>query len=227
MMVRTSLLVLMIALTSACATAPTQPVALQPAFWDSPNQKVAIIMSEIPKPDVYLPGAGCLLCVAVAETNHASISNKVETFDTKELQSLPDELKQRIEKRGVEVVILQEKFSVAGLNTVQSKDNQAPKYDYSPLVKDSGITYLLVVDIQSLGIHRNYSGYVPVGDPQGWFSALGYLVNLRANTYAWYNPVQIFNSSDSAWDESPEFSGLTNAYYQAIAEGKAELTKDF
>ncbi|NHN38988.1 hypothetical protein G8764_16890 [Pseudomaricurvus alcaniphilus] len=227
MLFRVSLLLVLAALTSACATAPTQPIALQTEFWDTPNQKVGVVISEIPAPDVFLPGAGCLLCVAVAEGNHATLSKNVDTFDTSELQSLPEEIKHKLESKGLEVVVLSEKFSGKALKKIKSSDPQSPKFDYSSFANDSDITHLLVVEIQGLGIHRNYSSYVPVGDPQGWFSALSYMVDLRTNTYAWYKPVQIFKASDIVWDEPPAFPGLTNAYYQALAEGKSTLTNDF
>jgi hypothetical protein len=49
---------------------------------------------------------------------------------------------------------------------------------------------------------------------------VGYIVNLKNNTYEWYLPVLVTKAADQNWDEPPKFPGLTNAYFQALEIGK-------
>ena len=49
-------------------------------------------MTDLPTPDVFLLGANCLLCIAVAEANHQKISKHVDTFKTDDLSLVKSDL---------------------------------------------------------------------------------------------------------------------------------------
>jgi hypothetical protein len=99
--------------------------------------------------------------------------------------------------------------------------------DFSALKKKHNLDKILVINISSLGIWRNYSAYIPNGDPKAVVKGQGYLVNLKSNTYDWYQPVDVAKSAGGKWDEEPKFPGLTNAYFQAIELGKDVFLKTF
>ena len=50
------------------------------------------MITDLPTPDVFLLGANCLLCIAVAEANHQKMSKHVDTFKTDDLSLVKSDL---------------------------------------------------------------------------------------------------------------------------------------
>lgn len=225
--ISTIIVLIFTALVAGCAGTPQQPVYISENFWQSPDKKIGIIMSEVPAADVHLPGAACLLCIAVAEAANSSISKQVKDFSTESLHELPKSLAETLDKNHIPYVVIEEQIKVSALPKLSSKVPNTPKKDFSAFQSEHGITHLLVVDISLIGITRSYANYIPTSDPKGSFQAASYLVDLSNNTYTWYKPVSIQKSVVDGWDEPPTFPGLTNAYYQAIELGKEAILEPF
>ena len=113
------------------------------------------------------------------------------------------------------------------LPNFSSNAANATKKDFHGFQQKYAIDKLLVIDITTLGMLRNYSGYIPTSDPKGVLQGSGYLVNLKTNVYEWYLPVNVTKSAIGKWDEPPKFPGLTNAYFQAMEEGKDSFLNSF
>lgn len=221
-------LVLSAVFLSGCVSAPQKPVSLQQDFWEKSEKIIGVVMTKVPELDVYLPGAGCLLCIAVAEANHTKLSKHVDTLQPEGVANLKAKLIEILTNKEISAVALNEELDLEKLPEYKSKSNpDAAKYDFSKFQKEHNLTHLLVVDVRRLGIHRPYSSYVPTGDPKGHFSAVGYLVNLSDNTYAWYRPVEIYEGVTDVWDEPPKYPALTNSYYQALEAGKDSVLAAF
>ena len=221
--IATLIIVSLSAFLIGCAGTPQQPVDVSESFWQNPDKKVGIVMSAIPKANVHLPGAACLLCIAVAEAANSSISKQVESFGTESLDELPKVLSETLHQNQIPFVVINEPVIESSLPKFRSKEPNTPKRDFSEYKSNHDITHLLVVDVKQVGIIRNYANYIPTSDPQAIFNALSYLVDLNNNTYTWYKPVNIRKSVSDGWDEPPAFPGLTNAYYQAIELGKESI----
>ncbi|WP_226664087.1 hypothetical protein [Microbulbifer aggregans] len=214
------LLALGVVLLSGCAGTPQMPVTPDSMFWQQPSKRIGVAVSDVPNPNVYLPGASCLLCLAAAEVANSSLSKHTETLSTEDAQALKAELQKLLEAKNVEVVEVTEPLAVNKLPKFKSEVPNTAKRNFAAYKDRYNISHLLVLDINAVGMHRAYSGYVSTSDPKGYFSALGYLVDLSDNTYEWYKPVNVTKAATEEWDEAPTFPALTNAYYQAIAEGK-------
>lgn len=214
-------------LLSGCATAPQQPVQLDPSKLTSQNSRLGIAMTALPKIDTQLPGAGCLLCMAVASAANSELTTYTRTLPYEDLPTLKNSLADIIRNKGVDVTIIEEDLSIDGLPDNNSKGPVVAKKDFSSFKKKYNIDKLLVINITSLGFLRTYSAYIPTSDPQGALQGEGYIVNLSDNTYEWYMPVNILKSTDGKWDEPPKFPGLTNAYFQALEIGKDSFLNSF
>ena len=101
------------------------------------------------------------------------------------------------------------------------------KKDFTSLAQKYGIDKLVIIHIATLGFERKYAGYLPTSDPKGILRGTGYMVNLKSNTYEWYQPVEVIKSADKTWDEAPKYPGLTNAYFQVLELGKDSFLKPF
>ena len=210
-----------------CAGVPQNPVPLAPDTLSSKTSRIGVAMTPLPKIDTHLPGAGCLLCLAAASIANSSLTTHTQKLPYEDLPKLKNDMADLIRKKGSEVTVITEDFKIDTLPDFSAKGPNIATKDFSSLQKKHNIDKLLVVDITALGMSRNYSAYIPTSDPKGLLQGLGYLVNLNNNTYEWYLPVYITKSADGAWDESPSFPGLTNAYFQALEMGRDSFLKPF
>jgi hypothetical protein len=212
----------------ACASVPQQPVAFDAGAIAGSGNRVAIQMKVIPATDTSFPGAGCLLCIGVARAAHLDLSTQVQSLQPEDLNALPNRLAKVLRDDGAKVTVLDKPVDIGGLSSNAEKgENQmlTPK-DFRPLADKLGVDKLLVLDIRGQGVMRPYSAYVPTDVPRAYVSGIAYMVDLKTNTYIWYTAVENSRPADGAWNEPPSFPGLTNAYYQVLAETSDSLAND-
>lgn len=221
MKIRFVLILAVIALSAGgCASAPQQSVSFSREVIGSQGGRIGVAMTALPKVDTELPGASCLLCLAVASMANSSLTAHAQTLTYEDLPKLKNEVADLLRKKGANVTVIEENLDVNALPDFATKGPNIARKDFSALQKKYKIDKLLVIDITAMGFIRTYSAYVPTSDPKGMLRGTGYIVNLKSNTYDWYEPVSVTKSADQKWDEPPKFPGLTNAYFQALEIGK-------
>lgn len=218
-----------VTLLSGCAGPVQQPVNLASDYFSSGKVKtgrIGVVMSELPKPDTQFPGAGCLLCLAVANGAHSALSKEVQAFSTDELKPLPAALVAALKKQGLDAVLISEPLKVGDLPDLGAADptNKARK-NFGALKSKHGLDRLLVVHITNLGVWRSYSAYVPTDVPKAVLYGNVQLVDLGTHALEWYLPLALSRAADGAWDEPPKFPGLSNAYYQVLESGMNMVKK--
>lgn len=221
---RLSISAIAISVLSACSVVPQKDVALDPSAFKTSN-RIGVAMTELPKVDLALPGAGCLLCIAAATAMNATLNTYTKSLSYEDLPQLKTQLVQALSKKGQTAVLIEEPLDVSSLPDMSSKGPNIAIKDYSALKAKYNVDKVLVVNISALGLQRSYSSYVPTGAPFAYLNGTGYIINLANNTYEWYKPVQVSQGADGAWDEAPKFPGLTNAYYQTLELGKDAFLK--
>jgi hypothetical protein len=214
-------------LVSGCATVNQMPVALTQNSIDTHAGRIGVVMTALPKTDTYLPGASCLLCMAVASGMNSKLTAHAATLTYEDLPKLKNEVSNLLRKNGTVVTLIEEDLNLKALPDFSAQGPNIAKKDFSSLQRKHQIDKLLVIDITMIGFERTYSGYIPTSDPKGVFVGLGYIVNLKTNSYDWYQPVRVTKSADQAWDEPPTFPGLTNAYFQSLEIGKDQFLQPF
>jgi hypothetical protein len=219
-------LVSVCALLAGCAGTPQLPMSVSKDLLAS-KTRIGVVMTPLPKVDTEFPGAGCLLCMAAASLANRSLTVHVQTLTHEDLPKLKDDVAKLLQAKGLEAHVIAEPLDVKNLPSFGSKQPNFAVKDFSSLKAKYGVDKLLVIDIQVLGAERNYSAYIPTGDPKAVLRGTGYIVNLSNNALEWYQPLNVYKSADQKWDEPPKFPGLTNAYYQALEIGKDEITKPF
>ena len=214
-------------LLGGCVTAPQLPIALNQDTLSAKSGRVGVAMTVLPKADTSILGAGCLLCYATASAANADLTKHAETLPLEDLPKLKNEIADILRKKGTDVVVIPDPID---LKTLASNDKDGPnmaKYNFAPFQSKYKIDKLLMIDITALGFLRTYAQYFPTSDPKAYLQGAGYLVNLKTNAYEWYLPVSINKSADKAWDEPPQFPGLSNAYFQVLELGKDAYRKTF
>lgn len=216
---------------AACAGPVQPPVNLSSDYFSAGKAKtgrVGVLMAQLPKVDTEFPGAGCLLCIAVANGAHSALTKEVQTFSTTELTPLPGELVALLRKQGLDALLIEDAVKLSDLPDLGASDptNKARK-NFGALKTKHGIDRLLVVDITGLGVWRSYSAYVPQDVPKAVMVGTASLIDLRTHALDWYLPLSLSRAAEGAWDEPPKFPGLTNAYYQVLESGKDVIKKPF
>lgn len=212
---------------SGCAGTPQQNVELAPGALSAQWGRLGIAMTTMPKVDTYFPGADCLLCLATASLANSTLTSYTQTLPTEDLIKLKQEAADLIRKKGINVRLIEENLHLENLPAWNTEVPNVAKKDFVSLKNKYGIDKLLVMEVSSLDIRRNYSAYFPTGEPYAILQGAGYLVNLNNNTYEWYSRIHTVKNSDSKWDEPPAFPGLTNAYFQVIEISKDNYLKPF
>src|SRR5437867_8240887 len=182
----TAILAAAFLLLTGCAGMRQQPVALDPGLLSTKGDRIGVAMTALPKVDTHLPGAGCLLCMAVASTANSSLTKHTQTLPMEDLPKLKEAVAELIRKKGGEVTVIEEAINLENLPNFSSNADNATKKDFHGFQQKYAIDKLLVIDITTLGMLRNYSGYIPTSDPKGVLQGSGYLVNLKTNVYEWY-----------------------------------------
>lgn len=224
----TGLLLALVLLIAGCATPPQPPIDLSPEHAGrAKGSRVGVAVSALPKPDTQFPGAGCLLCIAIASANHSALTAHVQKLGTSELDPLKSDLVKLLNARGMQAVAIEAPLDVAAMPDRRDAPAGQARKDFSALKARHGIDRLLVVDVQSLGVWRSYSGYIPQGAPRAVVNGSALLVELGSHALEWYVPLDIGRAAEGEWDEPPRFPGLTNAYYQALELALDKVRKPF
>lgn len=205
---------------SGCAAKVQSPVSFAPAALKSGNQRVGVAMTQLPKPQVHVNGAGCLLCLMTATVANSGLNTHAGTLGLEDLPGLKEKAAAALQQKGVNAIVINEPLDVQSLLDAGAGSPNAANKNFAPLKQKYGVDSLLVLEVHSVGFVRNYSSYIATSDPKALVRGTGYMVNLNTNTYEWYLPIYVTKSADGKWDEPSAFPGLTNAYYQALELGK-------
>lgn len=211
-------------LLAGCVTPPQKPVALNAGF-AADKPKVGVAMTALPKPEMHLPGAGCLLCILAAQAANSDLSKHAETLTPEDLPALKEQAAAALRKRGLDVVVIADAVDLRALPDASAQGPNLARKNFAAFKTKWGVDQLVVLDVAQLGFERTYSAYIPTGEPRAVLRGAGYMVNLKTNAYEWYQPVEVRKGADGKWDEPKNFPGLTNAYFQAVELGKDSYLK--
>jgi len=215
-----------LAILGGCAsTPPQQPMTMQATALKAEAGRVGVAMSNVPKVDTQFPGAGCLLCMAAASAMNSSLTDHVRTLPPEDVPALKDRAASLIGAKGAKPVTIDAALDVSALPDFKSEVPNFARKDFRGLKDKHQIDKLLMIQINTIGMVRTYSAYIPTAEPKAVFNGTAYLVDLKTNALEWYHPFSVTKAADGAWDESPKFPRLTNAYFQALEMGKDEILR--
>ena len=153
-----------VVMLTACGTPPQTPVALTTKAFAAPSNRIGVVMLPLPVVDTQFPGAGCLLCMAAASVANSELTTYTKTLPYEELTQLNSQVAATLKKKGAQVTMI-EKIDLGALPDNGSKPNFARR-DFTSLKAKHNIDKLLVIQLLTVGIERNYSSYIPAGDPK-------------------------------------------------------------
>jgi hypothetical protein len=213
-----------ISVLAGCASKPQLPIALPQAALSTSTGRIGVVMTAIPKVDTDFPGAHCLLCYGVAMGMHSALTAHVRTLPLEDLPELADKAGALIKSKGAVAVLLKEPLKLSDLPDFSDAPVNHAKKDFRSFREKHKVDSLFVIQVDSLGVWRNYSGYVPVAEPKAVFNGVVYMVNTTTNALTLYEPIALAKAG-AKWDQAPKFPDLTNAYFQVLEVGKEAILR--
>ncbi|MGM9482577.1 hypothetical protein ACS5PN_15400 [Roseateles sp. NT4] len=212
-----------IALLAGCAAKPQKRVSMAEGALGASAGRIGVVMTALPKVDTQFPGAGCLLCLATASAMNSSLTDHVRTLPPEDVAGLKDRAAALIKAKGATPVVFPDALQVQSLPDFSGTDPNAAQKDFRGLRDKLNVDKLLLIQVDTIGVHRTYSAYVPTAEPKAVFEGKALLVDLKTNSLEWYHTYKFVKAADGPWDEPPKFPRLTNAYFQALELGKDEV----
>jgi len=211
---------------AATAPPPPPPVALQAVALQAVAGRIGVAISSVPRADTLFPGAGRGLCLASASVANSLLTDHVRVLSPRELPALKDRAAALVGARGATPVSLAESLDVQALPDFRGARPDAARKDFRGLKDRHQIDKLLVIQIDTLGISRAYTGdCVADAEPQAVFDGAAYLVDLKTNALQWYHPVHIARQVDGRWDAWPKYPQLDGAFFRALQQGRDEMLR--
>lgn len=130
MIKRISLLVFFAAMLQACATAPQTAMPVDPQFWQQSQKRVAVVVDDVPGTTVATPGAGCLLCVAVARGIVGGLDKHFTTLQADDLNSLSGAIISTLRDQEVTAGKLRTPLVIDKLPKFKRSDIPSPSKDF-------------------------------------------------------------------------------------------------
>lgn len=215
---------LSLALLTGCATTPPQkPLPISADALQAGAGRIGVAMSGVPKVDTQFPGAGCLLCLAAASAMNSSLTDHVRTLPPEDVPALKEKAASLIGAKGGTPVVIGAALDANALPDFRSDMPNVARKDFRALKDKHQIDKLLMIQIDTIGMVRTYSAYIPTSEPKAVFNGRAYLVDLKTNALEWYHPFSVTKAADGTWDEPPKFPHLTNAFFQALELGKDQV----
>lgn len=204
-----------------CGSTPQLPVSANNAALSAQDKSIGVYLDTVPEPNLALPGANCLLCLAAAATANSGVMSFAKTLDTSDIQNLKTEVIESLQISGKQTLSIDEEIDLRGLKKFKSDSNDMARRDHRALGEHFGVDQLFVIDVNAVGLVRSYANYVPTSPPLARVFGTAYVVDTTTNNYVWYEPIDIqLGVERGTWKEGPEYPSLTNAYYQVIEQLK-------
>ena len=108
---------------SGCAGTPQQNLELAPGVLSAQSGRLGIVMTTMPKVDTTFPGADCLLCMATASLANTTLTSYTQTLPTEDLTKLKQEVADLMQKKGINVTIIEESINLENLPKWRARSN--------------------------------------------------------------------------------------------------------
>jgi hypothetical protein len=212
-------------LTLTGCTHVQPPVALDQQFWDAKEPTIGVAISVVPQPVLALTGTQGLLDLAINTSVNSSLSKNVETWQVRDLNTLPDAIVARLQAKGYKAKRINEPLDLKVYKEVTFREGYTVR-DLTPIKATHGVDRLLLINVLATGATRSYHSVVPTSVPMAQVGGQGMMVDLADNKLLWFSPFSVVQPAQGEWDE-PAYTNLTNAFYQAMDASRQQMLSAF
>jgi hypothetical protein len=210
-------------LTGCANVQPPVPLAQQ--FWDAKEPTIGVAITVVPEPVLVLTGQQGLLDLAINKGINSKLSDNVEKWQVRDLNTLPDAIVAKLQAKGYKAKRINEPVNLTTYKEVSFREGYTIR-DLSPIKATYGVDRLLLINIQGTGATRSYYSVVPTSVPMAQVGGQGMVVDLADNKLLWFKPFAVVQAAQGEWDE-PTYTNLSNAFYQAMDTSRQQMITPF
>ncbi|MBC3361473.1 hypothetical protein [Pseudomonas sp. SWRI154] len=201
------------------------PVPLDKQFWDAKEPTIGVAINVIPEPVLALTGNQGLLDLAINKGVNSKLSDNVEKWQVRDLNTLPDAIVTRLQAKGYKAKRINEPVDLSKYKEVSFREGYTAR-DLTSIKATYGVDRLLLVNVIGTGATRSYYSVVPTSVPMAQVFGQGMVVDLADNKLLWFKPFAVVQAAQGEWDE-PDYPNLTNAFYQAMDSSRQQMITPF
>lgn len=202
-----------------------KPVPLDQQFWDAKEPTIGVAVSVLPAPELVLTGNQGALVLAINHGVNGKLSDKIATWEVRDIDSLPDVLVTKLQAKGYKAKRLADQIDLKDYKNIKFRDGYMNK-DMTPMQAMYGVDRLLLVYVYTVGATRSYYSLVPTSVPMAQVGGQGMVIDLKDNKLLWFQPFAAVEAAQGEWDE-PEYANLSNAFYQAVDKSRQQVLTPF
>lgn len=217
-----------VVVTQGCANVAPD-VSLQSSYWQNKNQKVAVANTRFDAPDYYISGYHGLLDVARTVSKNSELIEYLKNTDIKWYDNLSHEFKTELDKKGIVAKVYADKINLKDFNKVKGKLQRKSEYDFSPLLDKVKARQLLLVELKSVGVEREYHGPIPKSDLKTMCKLEGRLVDLQSNKVLWRKNVHTYLplGKNKILKQPLDYQNISDNLSKTVKTASTELLGDF
>jgi hypothetical protein len=201
------------------------PVPLDHQFWDAKEPTIGVAITVLPAPVLVLTGNQGLIDYAINRGVNSKLSDNVEHWQTRDLNTLPDVIVAKLQAKGYKAKRIDEPLDLQKFKETSFREGYTVR-DLTPIKTAHGVDRLLLVNVFATGATRSYYSVVPTSAPMAQVTGQGMVVDLADNKLLWFQPFAAVQAAQGEWDE-PNYANLSNAFYQAMDTSRQQMITPF
>lgn len=201
------------------------PVPLDHQFWDAKETTVGVAINVVPEPVLALTGNQGLLDLAINKGVNSKLSDNVEKWQVRDLNTLPDAIVAKLQAKGYKARRIDAPVDLTKFKETSFREGYTAR-DLTSIKATYGVDRLLLVNVMGTGATRSYYSVVPTSVPMAQVYGQGMVIDLADNRLLWFKPFAVVQAAQGEWDE-PNYANLTNAFYQAMDTSRQQMITPF
>lgn len=204
-------------------------VSLPSSYYDTPDQKVAVVVLHPTGASLFKTGGQGLLDMAISEAMTGELQARLSDLDgASAMVYLAEEMFEvSLDARGVDASAASSAVQDASLPAFESgNDVRYGRLDIRGLAARAGVDQVLVLDLSQWGLSRKYYGFIALGPPKGYSRLDAVLLDARDNGVLWrYAPAEE-QSIAGTWNQAPAYPNAVQAVARSLVAACNTLLDD-
>lgn len=189
-------------------------IPLNNSFWKDHKQKVMVALVQPAKPGFATSGDQGLFDIIVNNITNHTIANYLASINVDWYRGYQADFVHRLSERHIKALAYRPYLSSSITN-------------YSVYSKTISGNKLLVINLISLGVTRNFIAIIPTNLPQVFCVLSGQLIDLKTKAILWRYTSQSILDIPRPWHQPPNYPNVTIALKKAVRLSTQDLLNNF
>ncbi len=204
------IVVMLLGCLTGCAT-PNVP--LSDNFWQTPHQKIVVVLTKPATPTMYKEGPEGLADIAINDLVDKDFYDYLAKANMIWYSNLQSTFVNKLNKNNMQAYAY--------------PDYLADKKHYETVVAATNSDEILILNLQVYGAVRNYYGFIPVDKPKAYCVMNGQLINALTKQVLWNYNLTVNQVVMGNWDQPANYPNFTVSLNNASTICQEEMLSNF